>query len=47
MEFIRSVRDQPITPERIFELHRLLVEETLEDSDDAGRLRHTDDIHVS
>ena len=47
MEFIRSVRDQPITPERIFELHRLLVEETLEDSEDAGRLRHTDDIHVA
>ena len=47
MEFIRSVRDQPITPERILELHRLLVEETLEDPADAGRLRQSDEIHVA
>lgn len=47
MEFIRSVRDQPITPDRIFELHRTLVEVTLEDPADAGRLRRSDDIHVA
>lgn len=47
MEFIRSVREQEITPERILELHSLLVEDTLENSEDAGRLRHSDDIHVA
>lgn len=47
MEFIRSIRAEPITPERIFDLHRLLVEETLENSADAGRLRRTNDIHVA
>lgn len=47
MEFIRSIRNQPITPDRIFELHSILVEDTLDDPADAGRLRRSDDIHVA
>lgn len=47
MEFIRSIRDQPISPARIFELHSMLVEGTLENAEDAGKLRRSDDIHVA
>jgi len=46
MEHIRSLRDQPITPERILELHRMLTADTLDDSVDAGRLRQSDDVKV-
>lgn len=47
MEFIRGIRDQPISPARIFELHSILVEGTLENAEDAGQLRQSDDIHVA
>jgi len=43
MELIRTFRDDPVTPERILELHRILTEDTLAD---AGRLRQTDDVRV-
>jgi len=46
MEVIRQFRDDPITPERILELHRILTEATLDDPADAGRLRKTDDVRV-
>ncbi len=46
MELIRSIKHEPISPERILELHRILTEGTLEDPSDAGRLRETDDVHV-
>ena len=47
MEIIRSMQKDLITPERILELHAILTEDTLEDPKDAGRLRHSDDIHVA
>lgn len=46
MEHIRSLRDEPITPERILDLHRMLTMDTLDDPNDAGRLRTTDDVNV-
>ena len=46
METIRNMQKDLITPERILELHAILTEDTLEDETDAGRLRHSDDIHV-
>ncbi|MDT3737307.1 MAG: Fic family protein [Denitratisoma sp.] len=46
MEIIRGMKDDPITPERILNLHRVLTEGTLDDPADAGRLRLNDDVHV-
>lgn len=46
MEYIRSLRDEPITPERVLELHRMITLDTLNDSADAGRLRTNDDVKV-
>ena len=46
MEHIRSVRSEPITPERVLELHRMLTLDTLDNPADAGRLRLADDVNV-
>lgn len=46
MGHIRSLRDEPITPERVLELHRMITLDTLEESGDAGRLRSGDDVKV-
>lgn len=46
MDHIRGLRDEPITPERMLELHRMITLDTLEDSADAGRLRTSDDVQV-
>ncbi len=46
MAHIRSLRDEPITPQRILELHRMLTAGTLDDAADAGRLRTSDDVNV-
>ena len=47
METIRDLREQPLTPERILDLHRLLTEGTLDDPADVGSLRRSDDVHVA
>lgn len=46
MELIRDIRHEPITPDRVLELHRILTEGTLDHPADAGRLRMSDDVHV-
>jgi Fic family protein len=47
MQFVREVNDEHLTKEMILELHRILTEDTLEDPDNAGRLRTASDkIHV-
>lgn len=46
MEHLRELRDAPITPAHILELHRTLTVDTLDDPDDAGRLRGSNDIEV-
>jgi Fic family protein len=39
MQRIRELRDQPLTPQLVLDLHRLVSENTLDDPADAGRLR--------
>jgi Fic family protein len=50
MEFVRGIRDEPLTPELIFAIHRIVTEGTLDDPSAAGRLRRAelpnDDIDV-
>ncbi len=47
MEFIRQRAEDPLTPELIFELHRILMEGTLDVPEKAGIFRATtDDVHV-
>jgi Fic family protein len=42
MQRIRELRDQPLTPQLVLDLHRLVSEDTLDDPADAGRLRPAD-----
>ena len=46
MEHVRALGDQPITPDGILELHRIITLDTLEDASHAGRLRRSDDVNV-
>ena len=39
MERIRALKDQPLTPELVFEVQRMVTEATLDDPTGAGRLR--------
>jgi Fic family protein len=39
MQRIRELREQPLTPELVLDLHRLVSKDTLDDPGDAGRLR--------
>ena len=39
MRFIQRVRDLPLTPEIVFELHRIVTDKTLDDPSLAGSLR--------
>lgn len=41
MKHIRQIRDQKLTPELVFELHRIVTDGTLDDPDDAGRFGAT------
>jgi Fic family protein len=42
MQRIRELKDQPITPQLVLDLHRLVSQDTLDDPADAGRLRPPD-----
>lgn len=44
MRRIRELRNQPLTPELIYELHRMVTEETLDKPDAAGRFRCADEL---
>lgn len=47
MRHIRTIKDKPLTPALVFELHRLVTDDTLEEVDQAGRFRRPDErIHV-
>jgi Fic family protein len=39
MKRIRELKDQPLTPQLVLDLHRLVSQDTLDDPADAGRLR--------
>lgn len=46
MEMLRSLKESPLTPDIVLELHRSLTEGTLDNPQDSGRLRTADDINV-
>jgi Fic family protein len=43
MAYVQEHRHDPITPDRIFELHRIVTQDTLDDPSDAGRFRTPED----
>ncbi len=46
IRFIVKNKEKPLTPELVFHIHRLMTEKTLENPEDAGRLRRNDDVVV-
>ncbi len=47
MEYIREIRDEPLTPALILDIHRRVTAETLDDPSAAGRLRRPEEpVHV-
>ena len=43
MQFITEVKDEPLTPSIIFELHKILTQDTLKNSEAAGKFRTKED----
>lgn len=43
MQHVREIKDEPLTPERICELHRIVTEGTLDDPSAAGRIQNNPD----
>lgn len=43
MRALRQWRDEPLTPERVFEIHRILCADTFDDPRHAGRFRRADE----
>jgi Fic family protein len=46
IKHIVEIKDQPITLERLFEIHKLISNQTLDDSNDEGRFREDNEINV-
>ncbi len=46
MEYIKDISNETLTPELIYELHRILCNNTLDDPDAVGKLRTSDDVYV-
>ena len=46
MQKIREWKDLPLTPELVFDIHRLVSDNTMEDPSAAGRLRREDEKRV-
>jgi len=46
MQFISDVSDEDLTPGIVFELHRILMEGTMDNPEAIGNLRKNDDIYV-
>ncbi|MDF7800321.1 Fic family protein [Pontiellaceae bacterium B1224] len=46
MQFIRECSEKTMTPDLVFEIHRTVTEMTLENPDDAGRFRSSDNVRV-
>ena len=46
MQRIRELKNFPLSPELVFEIHRLVTENTLEDATAAGRFRRMDEKRV-
>lgn len=46
IQHIIKIKNEPLTPTGLLELHRLITAETVDNSNEAGQLRDHDDIHV-
>lgn len=46
MQRITKLKDQPLSPEMVFEIHHLVTEKTLDDPSAAGRFRQPDEKRV-
>lgn len=46
MRRIIELKDEPLTPKRVFEIHRLVTDKTLDDASAAGRLRKPEEQRV-
>ncbi len=46
MEYIKDISNESLTPELVFELHRILTNNTMDDPNTVGKLRVSDDIYV-
>jgi len=46
MEFINEISSEDLTPELVYELHKILTINTLDNPDAVGKLRSSDDIYV-
>lgn len=46
MEHLRSMKAEMLTPAHILDLHQILTEDTLDNPEDAGRFRQSDDVKV-
>ena len=46
MQQIRTWKDQPLSKELIFEIHRMITDRTLDKSDAAGRFRTEDEMVI-
>lgn len=46
MNMVRGWKDQPLTPARVLELHRVVTDGTLDNPDSAGRLQRADEVRV-
>ena len=46
MNFVRQVKHEKLTPELVLELHRIVTDRTLENTDAAGKLQTSDDVRV-
>jgi len=46
IRFIVENKEKPLPPDLVFHIHRLMTEKTLENPEDAGRLRRNDDVVV-
>jgi Fic family protein len=48
MQHLRTIRDKPLTPEMVLEIHRMISHDALDKADGAGRFRRPDEqIEVS
>ncbi|HEU4717564.1 MAG TPA: Fic family protein [Bacteroidia bacterium] len=46
IKYIVDIQNEPITAERLFEIHRLIVNRTLEDPHDEGKYRSDNEVNV-
>ncbi len=47
IQFVCEVRDDDLTPKTILRIHEMITEDTLDNPQDAGKLRRSDDIIVA